>query len=277
VELPSTSTAAGWVALADSPEDAAVLTRLLTSGRGERIQWRLFGPLTFDPRSEQMVSDTNALRASYRAAGGGTTADFVGYATNGVTSGGVRRAQNAIDALSPAAVLSATGRVDLVTNPPLSRLVPGTEGSVFVVSWREEVVETTCVDARFLFLDKLEEPTRSNVAEAIRAGDGPTVDTAVDVTVDLGEVQVQNGIPASGDVSRTVSELRAHYSDNFDVMGWFDSSLDDAGQRAAIDRIKRVLEAIDADWGPPITVHDIVAARFASNCRARIIAIKPFG
>ena len=60
---------------------------------------------------------------------------FAGYASNGEGANGVARAQAVAEALSPAAVFS--GNAELVADPPPNTLVAGTEGSVYLISWKD--------------------------------------------------------------------------------------------------------------------------------------------
>jgi hypothetical protein len=271
---PSTSTVAAWVAVADSLDDAEVLTRMLISGGGEKIEWRSFGPLTFEAGSARLTSDAAALRASYRAANGGPTAEFVAYAPNGVSAGGAARAQATIDALPPAAQLGPTGRVDIVDNPPVSRLVPGTEGSVFVVSWRPPAVETMCVDVRWIDRNKIGNPLQAaEILTALRTGKGDVLDRVPEFVIDLGEVRFPLNIPESQRVTQVARDIRQRYGDVIEIYGWFDDTLDAEGRDAAVDRLKRLIEAIGPEYGAPIDVRDIMPATFQDECRARLIAL----
>lgn len=136
---PTPSAVAAFVARADGADDAKdIAWRLRDPDQSVRdVSWEPFGTADFERGTAVLRTAGGVLRDGYRTAGGGGIVVFAGYSPPGFSDPvGRPRAQAVAMALTPEAVLVDPGSVDLVINPPRGP-VPGTEASVFLVSYEQ--------------------------------------------------------------------------------------------------------------------------------------------
>jgi len=149
---PGTSKVAAWVAYADSVDDAMAMTGELFDSGGAKIQWQPPGgvPLDFEAGAATLLTTPSAWQNRYSAAGGGKVIYSAGYASAPGASdipAGVGRAHALIDASAPAATPDPKRRVDLVGTPPATQMLGGTDGSIFLITYRPDRVDVYTVDA----------------------------------------------------------------------------------------------------------------------------------
>jgi hypothetical protein len=249
---PGTSKLAAWVAHATSVDDAKQMTSDLFDSGGATIQWQ--PPegvsLEFEGGAATLLTTPSAWQNRYSAVGGGKVIYSAGYASSPGASDaptGVGRAQALIDASAPAATPDPNGRVDLVGTPPPNQMQGGTDGSIFLITYRPDRVDVFTVDAT----DNKDLPAaiRDHPDLAAVAGAGPAVSL-------LASVDVVGGLRPSA------SELRSELDKRqkaivtssgtpvaVSAVVWTYYALSGERRAQSQDHISRVLSALNLSAG----------------------------
>lgn len=134
-----------WVLLTEDERSALDVATTLVSGLADTItepSWQRID-LEFEPSAKTLRTPVPTVENLYKNAGGGERIQLLGYASNGPAGFNVLegRAQTLLAALSEVAKLApqSTGQprgvVQVVTPPPSDLMVPGTEASMFLVTY----------------------------------------------------------------------------------------------------------------------------------------------
>jgi len=213
------SRVAVWLVTADTPELAQEYTAMLRGGFGARVPWRSADMVEFAPDTASLRTPPGVWRRHYQVAAGGELIRFAGYAVSpdGTSVAvGVSRAQALVATLAPVADPDPQAATDLVTDPPAGEMVPGTEGSVFLVTYNrpaapveQDCVEVLAVDAG----DGSEE-----LVEAIRQGDPAVADTTDPRVESFGSITFTDKDPNDDEVAVVVRKFKDRLAD-FDSAG----------------------------------------------------------
>ena len=238
-----TSTVAAWVVHAHDPEQARSWAQGLRAAAQPGIPWPAQPILVqFETGTALMRSGANAWRTDLQSAGAGALVQFAGYApaaqsTEGPPGAG--RAQTLVDAGAPVISLAEGGVVDLLTDPPAVLMLPGTQGSVFLITYNiPEPLDVIAVDAGKLKEADLDAIRQGAVAKVATAGEAFTVVAEVG---DVDDVE-----RADTPVATAVADyVKAHPPDKQEWVVWVRDDLPEirarrvmAGAQAARSSLK---------------------------------------
>jgi hypothetical protein len=238
-----TSTVAAWVVRAHDPEEARSWAERLRAAAQPEIPWPTKPVLVqFETGTALMRSGANAWRTDLQAAKAGALVQFAGYApaaqsTEGLPGAG--RAQTVVEAGAPVIALAQGGVVDLLANPPAVLMLPGTQGSIFLITYDiPEPLDVVAVDVGKLKEGDLDAIRRGNVSKVATAGEAFTTVSAVDDVDDIDR--------ADPSVAAAVAEyLKSHPHDKEEWVVWVRDDLPEirtrrvmAGVEAARSRLK---------------------------------------
>ena len=241
---PGTSKVAAWVAYAKTVEEAMTMTGELFDSSGADIQWQPPGgvSLDFEAGAATLLTTPSAWQGQYSAAGGGKVIYSAGYASAPGASdipAGVGRAQALIDASAPAATPDPKGRVDLVGTPPATQMLGGTDGSIFLITYRPDRVDVFTVDAT----------DNKDLAAAIR--DHPDLATVAGAGT---AVSLLASVDVAGGLTPPASELRSELDKRqkgiatpvaVSAVVWTYYALSGERKAQSQDHISRVLSALN--------------------------------
>jgi hypothetical protein len=252
---PPASRVAVWMVTADSPELAQEYTAMLRGGTGARVPWRSADMVEFTPDTASLRTPPGVWRQHYQVAGGGELIRFAGYAVSpdGTSLAvGVSRAQALVATLAPIANPDPQAATDLVTDPPPGELVPGTEGSVFLVTYNQPVtpVEVDCVEVLAVDAGQNSE----ELVNAITQGDPAVADTTDPRVESFGSITFTGGDPdeAEGAVlvrrfkGRLAEFERARDPRTASGVGWVNAGWAQAGNDpASKEHLSRLASGLD--------------------------------
>ncbi|MGH8931500.1 MAG: hypothetical protein ACRDZO_12955, partial [Egibacteraceae bacterium] len=222
---PVPSLVATWVSRSRTKDDAAVVARLLRDGSGVEVGWTRVDTVEFDGGTATLRTAAATLQADYQTAGGGSHLVFAGYGANGMGPPvGHGRAQAVVSALVPTTALDPDGTVDLVLNPPAAQIVPGTDASVFLVSY-----DLDCVEVLGIQRDTNE---GQMLQRAVINGEVATVDDLSEHTIPLGVVTFTGSTPTPDEVDDVSSSLTAAGLGIDETYGWIAADWADADHEA---------------------------------------------
>jgi hypothetical protein len=200
--------------------------------------------LAFAPGTASLLTPVSQWRAGYGLAAGAGVIALAGYAgTSGSqeAESGIGRLTVLVDALAPEVEPAAGVRPDFVTGPPAELLLPGTDGSAFLVTHDPVPHDPDELAAFAIELGAEDDPLGS----AIRGGqpaEVPDADPAIDA---LGTRGV-----GSTDLSGIALEARQSLVNRdlgpdrlVQVVEWTHTSLDD-GARAALHALAEQVTAV---------------------------------
>jgi hypothetical protein len=185
-----TSTVAAWVVRAHGLDEARSWAEGLRAAAQPDIPWPAKPVLVqFETGTALMRSGANAWRTDLQAARAGALVQFAGYApavqsTEGPPGAG--RAQAVVEAGAPVIALAQGGVVDLLADPPAVLMLPGTQGSIFLITYDIlEPLDVVAVDVGKLKEGELDAIRQGNVSQVATAGEAFTTVSAVDDVDDI--------------------------------------------------------------------------------------------
>ncbi|WP_138760698.1 hypothetical protein [Modestobacter altitudinis] len=126
-----------WVLRTGSGEDARTVASDVVGGDWPAEGWER-AELAFAPGSATLLTLADTWRTRYGQLNGGSRVALAGYTGmpgSQAATTGIGRLTAVLDALTPAAELDSDGVRDFVSDPPQALLVPGTDGSIFLVTY----------------------------------------------------------------------------------------------------------------------------------------------
>ncbi|HEY1378911.1 MAG TPA: hypothetical protein VGF55_19070, partial [Gemmataceae bacterium] len=200
-----------WVATAPNADDAAARAAALREGQGGQIAWRRVRTVQFEPGSSTSRTEAADVRAAYSRAGGAELIRFAGYGAGGAMPAGRTRTETLMGMLPPVAELDDAAQVDEIADPPPAFLEADTDGSVFIVSYREPA-STPAYRIHTLAFDRDRNIEFAKpVIQAITGGDVLKTEEFVGKGLidQLGEVPVaDDGRPEPDAAARFIDEAR---------------------------------------------------------------------
>jgi hypothetical protein len=284
VTAPPPGRVAARLVKAATAEEAKQFADQLRGTAGNRVPLKSAGDLEFAADAATLLTSPGLWRQHYQVAGGGELVRFAGYAAAAGTSGqvvGVSRAQAAVAALGTVAGLDPEGAVDLVTSPPSGEMVPGTEGTIFLVTYGRptDPVEVDCVEV--LAVD-VSGKAAEDLAKALRSGDQAAVatlekDSTRITTVD--KVTFPGADPdrkSLEEVDKQLKDQREAYQANNDPrdttgVGWVNKEWSDAGHKGGKDHLTRLGQELKA----AVAAADVATVDYKrkDGCPARLYVL----
>jgi hypothetical protein len=202
-----------WVVRAGNEGAAADIAGNVKSGQPIPLGWTRID-LEFEPASTTLRTSVPVLKNRYAAAGGGGLVYLAGYASNGPAGRDVLpgRVQTLLSGLSGVAALGPSGTLEELANPPSTQMVPGTEASIFLVTY--PVPALKCVDV--FAVDRFNSDLAGQIMDAVSTGNADALAQLNDsekIVFPLGSVTFDNDVPVAATVGVVADALKAHLTD----------------------------------------------------------------
>jgi hypothetical protein len=273
-----TSKIATFVVRAANQDEAQVLATRLREGATD-LPWIPAGFAEFTTGTASLVTFPSIVQQDYRDAGGGSRVAFVGYGTTipGDPTG-IGRARALLNALKPGVTLD-DDNLDLLVDPPAGQMVPGTEASVFFVSYEKAPVIKDCVEV--LNVDEVDQGEGAKLRDAIERADVAMVDQFASLVDPLGDVSFTAAGPNEDQalaIAVQLARIRAQHLRDDDprfplAVGWIAADLTDNQSVEKEGQIKSLAEKYQ------IELINVLSAAFdrEDRCSGRLYVLQRRG
>ena len=190
---------------ADNEDDAQAIAAALREG-SEEINWTAVDIVEFTAGTASLQTFPSIVQQDYQDAGGAAHLALVGYGTTiAGDPTGIGRARALVEALTPGVTLD-DDNVDLLTDPPAGQMLPGTEASVFFVSYERAPAVKDCVEV--INVDEVERGEGPRLLQAITTADVAAVAGLATLVEPLGAVPFTASGPGQSELEAVAGKLK---------------------------------------------------------------------